>query len=585
MLMFGGLGDQGLLGDTWEFSFSKKWWRLVEKPAWKKNPAPRHHSSMVSYMGCAYLFGGDCSEQLGLTNDLWCYSCSSWSRVYVTNAPSPVSHHVAVVHNDSMIVFGGLTAAGSASNQIHRYDFKLQSWSTLEASHTPPAHAFCTSVLLGSKLFTLFASRTSTTQPQLFSLCLDNLVWEEKPPLPSAGLLRGTAAISIGSSLIFYGGKLKSGISNEVWIFHAESDTWRIPLSQGLIPQLYFHSMIEWKSRAWIFGGMGPTGNVSMLCTLSGSRGEETSTSISTITEGSGEESGQFSVIPDDVVVFIFSFLPSRTLAKMCEVSRRMRRLASRNSLWKPLLSQFLENQTIVHIYEVQAQHSTSNKFWKDILYNLMAQDSYLINIPEARKGEILKNVDGKEVRVILMGKEGVGKSSLTVLRFCGRFPEEFDPTIEDSYRTTQRYYGSTFIWEVLDTATDFTQLNDHVWAERYMLGVHAAVIMYAINDRKSFNQVPTLVEKIRVVRTLGAQYSLSWPAVILCATKCDMEPDRQVPYGEGASLALSYGFPFLEISPRARHNIEVFWEMLALEAAKRFVESPEPPQSKCMLM
>ena len=45
------------------------------------------------------------------------------------------------------------------------------------------------------------------------------------------------------------------------------------------------------------------------------------------------------------------------------------------------------------------------------------------------------QNQDTQEYKIVVLGGGGVGKSALTIRLVTNNFLEEYDPTIEDSYR------------------------------------------------------------------------------------------------------------------------------------------------------
>ncbi len=51
------------------------------------------------------------------------------------------------------------------------------------------------------------------------------------------------------------------------------------------------------------------------------------------------------------------------------------------------------------------------------------------------------------------MGPGGVGKSALTIRLISNYFTEDYDPTIEDSYRKTCKVDGVSVVLDILDTA------------------------------------------------------------------------------------------------------------------------------------
>ena len=61
---------------------------------------------------------------------------------------------------------------------------------------------------------------------------------------------------------------------------------------------------------------------------------------------------------------------------------------------------------------------------------------------------------------------------------------DEYDPTIEDSYRKQVVIDGETCLLDILDTAgqVEFTAMR-----EQYMRGGEGFIICYSITDRHSF--------------------------------------------------------------------------------------------------
>ena len=58
-----------------------------------------------------------------------------------------------------------------------------------------------------------------------------------------------------------------------------------------------------------------------------------------------------------------------------------------------------------------------------------------------------------KEFKLVVVGGGGVGKSAITIQLIQSHFVDEYDPTIEDSYRKQCVVDGQQVILDILDTA------------------------------------------------------------------------------------------------------------------------------------
>jgi len=68
-----------------------------------------------------------------------------------------------------------------------------------------------------------------------------------------------------------------------------------------------------------------------------------------------------------------------------------------------------------------------------------------------------------QDIKIVVLGTGGVGKSALTVQFVQGIFVDKYDPTIEDSYRKPFEVDGEQKVLEILDTAgtEQFTAMRD----------------------------------------------------------------------------------------------------------------------------
>jgi len=153
-----------------------------------------------------------------------------------------------------------------------------------------------------------------------------------------------------------------------------------------------------------------------------------------------------------------------------------------------------------------------------------------------------------KEYKLVVVGGGGVGKSALTIQLIQSHFVDEYDPTIEDSYRKQCTIDGEQVLLDVLDTAG---QEEYSAMREQYMRTGEGFLLVYSINSRNSLEELQSFYEQILRVKDSDRV------PVLVVGNKCDLEIERQVSYEEGLALARSFNCQFLETSAKQRINVE----------------------------
>jgi len=166
-------------------------------------------------------------------------------------------------------------------------------------------------------------------------------------------------------------------------------------------------------------------------------------------------------------------------------------------------------------------------------------------------------------MRLVVLGSGGVGKSCLTIQFVQSYFVDQYDPTIEDSYRKQMEFRGKQYMLEILDTAgtEQFTAMRD-----LYMKNGEGFILVYSITAESTFITLQELRDQILRVKDADTV------PMCLVGNKCDLEDQRAVAKTRGAELAASWhNCAYLESSAKARTNVnEVFEEIIRQVVDKR---------------
>ncbi|XP_064014031.1 ras-like protein family member 12 isoform X2 [Pogoniulus pusillus] len=123
------------------------------------------------------------------------------------------------------------------------------------------------------------------------------------------------------------------------------------------------------------------------------------------------------------------------------------------------------------------------------------------------------------ECNVAILGCRGAGKSALTVKFLTKRFISEYDPNLEDTYTSEELVDQQPVLMKVMDTADQDGPEN----CERYLRWASAFLVVYSIDDRKSFEGCQRYLE-VLALHTRGCQRR---SPVLLLGNKLDMEQYR----------------------------------------------------------
>ncbi|KCV68917.1 Ras-like protein, variant [Fonticula alba] len=175
-----------------------------------------------------------------------------------------------------------------------------------------------------------------------------------------------------------------------------------------------------------------------------------------------------------------------------------------------------------------------------------------------------------REYKLVVVGGGGVGKSALTIQFIQSHFVDEYDPTIEDSYRKQCVIDDEVALLDVLDTAG---QEEYSAMREQYMRTGEGFLCVYAITTQSSFDEVNIFHQQILRVKDKD-----NFP-IIIVGNKCDREMERKITKEMGKDLARQFNCKFIEASAKSKINVdEAFYELV--REIRRYHKESQPRSS-----
>eukprot|EP00842_Homolaphlyctis_polyrhiza_P001601 jgi/Hompol1/2441/HPOL_006002-RA len=213
-----------------------------------------------------------------------------------------------------------------------------------------------------------------------------------------------------------------------------------------------------------------------------------------------------------------------------------------------------------------------------------------------------------REYKLIVVGGGGVGKSALTIQFIQSHFVDEYDPTIEDSYRKQCVIDGEVAVLDVLDTAgqEEYSAMRGKpifdipsiascmsvmliirpvlfswrlpvlnrsghaliTFSEQYMRTGEGFLCVYSVTSRASFEEIEPFFRQI--LRVKDAEVV----PIIIVANKADLIRERVITSAEGQALAARLRCHYIETSAKERFNVDEAFYALVREI--RYQNTPK---------
>jgi len=163
--------------------------------------------------------------------------------------------------------------------------------------------------------------------------------------------------------------------------------------------------------------------------------------------------------------------------------------------------------------------------------------------------------------KLVLLGDAGVGKTALAVQFVKGQFNEFTESTIGASFMNqTVTLPDDTLVkFQIWDTAG---QERFHSLAPMYYRGAQAAIVVYDITNRNSFEKASEWVKELQ-------QQGDPNVVVAFVGNKCDMTTARKVSTEESSRYAEENGLFFIETSAKTATNVSELYMRIAKQLPK----------------
>eukprot|EP00750_Incisomonas_marina_P021166 INCI4193.1.p2 GENE.INCI4193.1~~INCI4193.1.p2 ORF type:complete len:222 (-),score=50.10 INCI4193.1:2905-3570(-) len=185
----------------------------------------------------------------------------------------------------------------------------------------------------------------------------------------------------------------------------------------------------------------------------------------------------------------------------------------------------------------------------------------------EEEEEEVFHNI---QVKVLMVGDSGVGKTSLLLRYAQDAFNESYITTIGIDFKTKYLDVGDKRVkLQIWDTAG---QERFRTITTSYFRGAQGILLCYDVGDRNSFNSIGSWLEQIN-------SHADEQVCVIICGTKCEIE--REVTEEQGQALADQHGYKFIECSARENINVDAAFEAIAHEIVEQWRLGEEEDNGK----
>eukprot|EP00002_Diphylleia_rotans_P040670 TRINITY_DN9704_c0_g1_i4.p1 TRINITY_DN9704_c0_g1~~TRINITY_DN9704_c0_g1_i4.p1 ORF type:complete len:629 (-),score=92.08 TRINITY_DN9704_c0_g1_i4:240-2126(-) len=263
MYAFGGYNGTHL-DDLARFQFDRKEW--ISLHPIDVRPPPRHSHTAVVFQDSIYIYGGITTRSC-ILSDIYTYSIkrNQWIEKKANGeVPKPRWGHSAVVIGDRMYIFGGLSNNGEYLNDIFSYTFDTSTWNQVEVhqGQLPHPRHFHTCVAHGTCFYIFGGYGATGVSNDFWEFDVATSVWKMIPSTSNTpSHRRGHTAVKHGNSMYLFGGR-EQKMLKDVHKYDFVQRSWRELSPRGTFIARHFHASVVYGAVIYVFGGVSDKRNL-----------------------------------------------------------------------------------------------------------------------------------------------------------------------------------------------------------------------------------------------------------------------------------------------------------------------------------
>lgn len=260
--------------------------------------------------------------------------------------------------------------------------------------------------------------------------------------------------------------------------------------------------------------------------------------------------------LPDDILVFIFQFLPVVSLCQIGSVCSQWRKTSRDNNLWqRKCLERWTERYFTKYI-DIPI-NELEEGLWKTLFRDLFLKRKRYEEMKKSLSNQtkIRQNECDVQFKVVLLGSTGVGKTNLLARLTRDEFDSASAPTVGIEFSTKMLEIGKKLVkcqlWDI--GTSESTNRSTKLLSSTYCRGAVGALIVFDITQRASFEKIGEYLKLWRdcLSRPFG-------PSCILIGNKSDLHRSRTVSAVEAEEFTENNRLDsYIEVSALTNTNVE----------------------------